>query len=104
MDLHHHDWVDATTLSTQPDFLNTLLEVNGCLTSKLYEICICDTYADAPALAYTALMLTEERGVKLRFIGPDKPRQNAYIESFNGKLRDECLNQPGSTTCRRPEG
>ena len=34
-----------------------------------------------------------ERGVKLRFIEPGKPVQNAFIESFNGKLRDECLNE-----------
>ena len=34
-----------------------------------------------------------ERGVRLRFIAPGKPQQNAYIESFNGKLRDECLNE-----------
>ena len=34
-----------------------------------------------------------ERGVKLRFIAPGKPVQNCYIESFNGRLRDECLNQ-----------
>jgi putative transposase len=33
-----------------------------------------------------------ERNVKLRFIQPGKPVQNAYIESFNGKFRDECLN------------
>jgi putative transposase len=31
-------------------------------------------------------------GVKLHLIEPGKPTQNAYIESFNGKLRDECLN------------
>ncbi|MBZ0254056.1 MAG: IS3 family transposase, partial [Candidatus Methylomirabilis sp.] len=34
-----------------------------------------------------------ERGVTLRFIDPGKPAQNAYIESFNGKFRDECLNE-----------
>lgn len=34
-----------------------------------------------------------ERGVQLRFIEPGKPVQNAYIESFNGRLRDECLNE-----------
>ncbi len=31
-------------------------------------------------------------GVKLDFIRPGKPVENAFIESFNGKLRDECLN------------
>lgn len=25
--------------------------------------------------------------------GPGKPTQNAFVESFNGKLRDECLNE-----------
>jgi putative transposase len=33
------------------------------------------------------------RGVKLRFIRPGKPVDNAYMESFNARLRDECLNQ-----------
>ena len=32
------------------------------------------------------------RGVQLDFIRPGKPVENAYIESFNGRLRDECLN------------
>lgn len=32
-------------------------------------------------------------GVKLHFIDPGKPNQNAYIESFNGKFRDECLSE-----------
>jgi putative transposase len=34
-----------------------------------------------------------ERGVELHFIQPGKPVQNAFVESFNGKFRDECLNQ-----------
>lgn len=32
-------------------------------------------------------------GVKLRFIRPGKPTENAFCESFNGKFRDECLNE-----------
>jgi putative transposase len=32
-------------------------------------------------------------GVKLDFSRPGKPTDNAVIESFNGRLRDECLNQ-----------
>ena len=31
-------------------------------------------------------------GVQLDFIRPGKPVENAFIESFNGRLRDECLN------------
>lgn len=33
-----------------------------------------------------------EHGVKLDFIRPGKPVENAVIESFNGRFRDECLN------------
>lgn len=34
-----------------------------------------------------------ERGVRLFLIEPGKPNQNAYIESFNGRFREECLNE-----------
>jgi putative transposase len=33
------------------------------------------------------------KDVKLAFIRPGKPVENAFIESFNGRLRQECLNQ-----------
>ena len=36
---------------------------------------------------------SERTGVRLRFIEPGKPVQNAFIESLNGRFRDECLNQ-----------
>jgi putative transposase len=36
---------------------------------------------------------SQDTEVRLAFIEPGKPTQNGYIESFNGKLRDECLNQ-----------
>jgi putative transposase len=32
------------------------------------------------------------KGVKLNFIRPGKPIENAFVESFIGRLRDECLN------------
>jgi len=34
-----------------------------------------------------------KNGVKLHFIRPGRPIENAYIESFNGRFRDECLNE-----------
>ena len=39
------------------------------------------------------LSWAHDRGVALRLIDPGKPNQNAYVESFNGRLRDECLNE-----------
>src|SRR5208282_3015094 len=33
-----------------------------------------------------------QHGVQLDFIRPGRPTENGYIESFNGRLRDECLN------------
>ncbi len=33
------------------------------------------------------------RGIRLHFIEPGKPTQNGYAESFNGRFRDECLNE-----------
>ena len=41
----------------------------------------------------TMITWAHERGVLLRLIEPGKPNQNAYIESFNGRFRDECLNE-----------
>jgi putative transposase len=43
--------------------------------------------------AIRTLRWSAERNVVLDFIQPGKPTQNAYVESFNGRLRDECLNQ-----------
>ena len=39
------------------------------------------------------LKRVQETGVDWHYIQPGKPTQNAFIESFNGRLRDECLNE-----------
>ena len=52
------------------------------------------TVDNGPELAGKALDAWAYRhGVALDFITPGKPVENAFIESFNGKFRDECLNQ-----------
>ena len=41
---------------------------------------------------------TQRHGIEHLLIEPGKPMQNGYIESFNGKFRDECLNEHGFTS------
>jgi transposase InsO family protein len=41
----------------------------------------------------TMLSWVHARGVQIFLIEPGKPNQNAYVESFNGRFRDECLNE-----------
>lgn len=39
------------------------------------------------------LKWVQDNGIDWHYIQPGKPTQNAFIESFNGRLRDECLNE-----------
>jgi putative transposase len=39
------------------------------------------------------LRFTGDTGIGWHYIAPGKPIQNAFVESFNGRLRDECLNE-----------
>ena len=50
-----------------------------------------DNGAEFTCRAFMAWM--QARGIEHILIQPGKPTQNAYIESFNGKFRDECLNE-----------
>ncbi len=47
-----------------------------------------------PELTSKALFFwSEKTGVRLRFIDPGKPIQNAFVKSFNARFRDTCLNE-----------
>jgi putative transposase len=46
------------------------------------------------------LRWSQDRGVGWHDIAPGKPQQNAFVESFNGRLRDECLNETLFTSPR----
>jgi putative transposase len=43
--------------------------------------------------SHAILKWSQENQISWQYIQPGKPMQNGYIESFNGKLRDECLNE-----------
>ena len=47
---------------------------------------------------------SQERAVEWHFIAPGKPMQNAFAESFIGRLRDEGLNEHMSTSYRHARG
>jgi len=46
------------------------------------------------------LQWSQDRFVEWHYIAPGKPTQNAFVESFNGRLRDECLNETLFTSLR----
>ena len=49
--------------------------------------------------SHAILRWVRGNGVEWHYIAPGKPTQNAFVESFNGRLRDECLNDTSSTAC-----
>jgi len=58
-------------------------------TRGLPRTLVCDNGPEFTSRAFDTWAY--RRGVKLQFIRPGKPVENAFIESFNGRLRDECL-------------
>ena len=59
---------------------------------------------NGPEFSGTALdAWAGQHGVRLHFIQPGKPIQNAFIERFNGKFRDECLNENGFLTLQEAQ-
>lgn len=62
----------------------------------LPELIVVDNGAEFAGRAMDAWAY--EHGVRLHFIDPRKPVQNAYSESFNGRFRDERLNEHWSTS------
>ena len=60
-------------------------------TRPLPAMIVCD---NGPELTGAVLdTWAYQRGVQLHFIRPGKPNENAFVESFNGRMRDECLNE-----------
>jgi putative transposase len=53
--------------------------------------CVSDNGTELTSKAI--LKWSQTRGVDWHYIAPGKPQQNAFVESFIGRLRDECLNE-----------
>lgn len=60
-------------------------------TRILPQQIVCDNGPEFTSKAF--LLWAKDNGVDIHFIDKGKPTQNAFIESFNGKFRDECLNE-----------
>jgi putative transposase len=66
--------------------LDFLVAARGCPA-----ICVSDNGTELTSMAI--LRWSQERQLEWRCIAPGKPQQNAFIESFIGRLRDELLNE-----------
>ncbi|WP_413462954.1 IS3 family transposase [Leptospira noguchii] len=83
-------------IATQPEFsipservvriLNEVIEVYG-----LPKQIVVDNGPEFTSKSF--LKWTQEKGIDIHFTTPGKPTENAFIESFNGKMRNECLNE-----------
>jgi putative transposase len=81
----------------------------------LPAMCLSDNGTELTGMA--VLRFSQERQIEWHYIAPGKPTQNAFIESFNARLRDELLNEtlftslaqaraalrPGKTTTTTPD-
>ena len=73
-------------------------ELDGIIANRTRPLAIrCDNGPEFTSRCFLAWAM--ERPIELVHIEPGRPVQNAHVESFHGKLRDECLNAAGSGIC-----
>jgi transposase InsO family protein len=64
----------------------------------------CSSTSSIVATRLRVLRWSQERQVEWHYIAPGKPQQNAFVESFNGRLRDELLNETLFISLAHPRG
>ena len=69
------------------NYLSELIEMRGAKPTRI----VCDNGTEFRCKSM--FHWSQDQQVQLDFIQPGKPTQNAFVESFNGKFRDGCLNQ-----------
>ena len=78
--------------------LDRTVELRGCRPAMV----VSDNGTELTS--HAMLRWQQERRVAWHYIAPGKPQQNGFVESFNGRFRDECLNESWFTTPRRRPG
>ena len=82
----------ATVVDTSLSGLRVVRELDRLVVERrLPAMVVSDNGTELTSTA--VLRWAQERGVEWHYIAPGKPMQNAFVESFNGRLRDECLNE-----------
>ena len=72
--------------------LRVVRELDSLIASRgRPAMCVSDNGTELTGMAI--LRWSQETRVEWHYIAPGKPQQNAFIESFNGRLRDELLNE-----------
>jgi putative transposase len=66
------------------------------------KTCVSDNGTELTSMAI--LRWSQDMGVDWHYIQPGKPQQNAFVESFIGRLRDECLNETAFSTLGEARG
>jgi putative transposase len=86
--LRSHSWADTGCGQRQPCLCHELVDVAR--QRRTYPAVLrCD---NGPELACAAMAGWAAGQVGLHFIPPGEPWRNGYVESFNSRIRDECLN------------
>ena len=83
----------ATVVDTSLSGLRVARELDRIAAIRGYP-CMVVSDNGTELTANAILRWQEERRVEWHYIAPGKPTQNAFVESFNGRFRDECLNDP----------
>jgi putative transposase len=82
----------ALMADTSPSGARVVRELNRCI--RVYgkpEAIVSDNGTELTSRAI--LEWQSKTGIAWNYIAPGKPQQNGFVESFNGKLSDECLNE-----------
>jgi putative transposase len=86
--------VRKTTIETQDPFVAACCAILGAAQAAItFNRASFPTCYGTEFTSKAILKWANENAVEWHYIDPGKPQQNSYIESFNGSLRDECLNE-----------